>query len=339
MSRLALLVSAAIIVVAIVPLIANPLGQAALVTLIARIMIFAIAAASLNLILGYGGLASFGHAAFFGIGSYVVGILYHHYSEGTKLFGFVPGSDQLLITLPAAVLVAGLFALVIGALALRTGGVQFIMITLAFAQMLFFLFVSLKTYGGEDGITIRRANSLFFLDLRDRVTMYYVILIATVLSFAFLWRVVHSSYGAVLAGIRQSERRMTAMGIDTYRYKLYGFVLAGMMAGFAGGLLAVLMRFTSPETLHWTMSGELMIMVILGGVGTFFGPIWGAALYLVLETYLRSWTDNWQLVMGLILLLVVLGTRGGVQGLINLVGGRDHSISMNEATSADGVAR
>jgi branched-chain amino acid transport system permease protein len=141
------------------------------------------------------------------------------------------------------------------------------MITLAFAQMLFFLFVSLKTYGGEDGIIVRRANDLFGLSLRDKTTMYYVILVSMILYFGFLWRVVHSSYGTVLSGIRQSERRMTAMGIETYRYKLYGFVLAGMGAGLAGALLTIFMRFASPDTLHWTKSGELMVMVILGGVG------------------------------------------------------------------------
>lgn len=262
------------VALALFPFGAEALGQTAASSLVARIMIYAIAAASLNLILGYGGMVSFGHAAFFGIGSYVVGILYFHHAEETLLFGFIPGSDQFLITVPAAMLVAGLAALVIGALALRTSGVQFIMITLAFAQMLFFLFVSLKTYGGEDGIIVRRANDLFGLSLRDKTTMYYVILVSMILYFAFLWRVVHSSYGAVLSGIRQSERRMTAMGIETYRYKLYGFVLAGMGAGLAGALLTIFMRFASPDTLHWTKSGELMVMVILGGVGTFFGPIW-----------------------------------------------------------------
>lgn len=308
-------IALAIFCFAILPWAAEAMGQAALTGLVSRIMIYAIAAASLNLILGYGGMVSFGHAAFFGIGNYVVGILYHHHAEEVPLWGFIPGSDQLLVTLPAAVLVAGLAALIIGALALRTGGVQFIMITLAFAQMLFFLFVSLKTYGGEDGIIVRRANTLFGLSLRDKVAMYYVILGAMVLYFAFLWRVVQSSFGQVLSGIRQNERRMTAMGIAPYRYKLYGFVLAGMGAGLAGALMAVFMRFASPDSLHWTKSGELMIMVILGGVGTFFGPLWGAAAFMILHTYLAAWTEHWQLAMGLILLVIVLGTKGGIQGL------------------------
>jgi branched-chain amino acid transport system permease protein len=309
----------AIICLVVLPFAAEATGQLALVGLTSRIMIYAIAAASLNFILGYGGMVSFGHAAFFGIGNYVVGILYYHHAEGVPLWGLIPGSDQLLVTLPAAVLVAGFAALIVGLLALRTSGVQFIMITLAFAQMLYFFFVSLKTYGGEDGVIVRRANDLFALSLRDKTAMYYVILVVMVLFFAFLWRVVHSSFGTVLSGIRQNERRMTAMGVSSYRYKLYGFVLAGMGAGLAGGLMAVFMRFASPDTLHWTKSGELLIMVILGGVGTFFGPIWGAGAFLILHTYLASWTEHWQLAMGLILLAIVLGTKGGVQGLFDSI--------------------
>lgn len=312
--RMLLIVAIGCVLLALLPIVADALGQNAATSLVARIMIYAIAAASLNLLLGYGGMVSFGHAAFFGIGSYVVGILYFHHAEDTLLFGFIPGSDQFVITVAAAVLVSGIAALLIGALALRTSGVQFIMITLAFAQMLFFLFVSLKTYGGEDGIIVRRANDLFGLSLRDKTTMYYVILVSMILYLSFLWRVVHSSYGAVLSGIRQSERRMTAMGIETYRYKLYGFVLAGMGAGLAGALLTIFMRFASPDTLHWTKSGELMVMVILGGVGSFFGPLWGAAAFLILQTYLASWTEHWQLAMGLVLLFVVMGTKGGIVG-------------------------
>ncbi|MDK3018332.1 branched-chain amino acid ABC transporter permease [Pseudodonghicola flavimaris] len=305
------------------PVLADLLGESVLRTMGARIMIYAICAASLNLILGYGGMVSFGHAAFFGIGNYVVGILYHHYASGEPLWGLIPGSNQMLITLPAAMLVAGIAALIIGALSLRTSGVQFIMITLAFAQMLFFLFVSLKTYGGEDGIIVRRTNALFGLNMRDKTTVYYVILGVATLYFLALWRIVNSSFGAMLSGIRQNERRMAAMGISTYRYKLYGFVLAGMSAGLAGALMANMLRFASPDTMHWTKSGEFMIMVILGGVGSFLGPILGSAAFVTLETYLAGWTEHWPLVLGLILLIVVLGTRGGIKGLIDrLLGGR-----------------
>jgi ABC-type multidrug transport system fused ATPase/permease subunit len=207
-----------------------------------------------------------------GSGAYTVGILFTHHASGIPLWGFIPGANQLLITLPAAVLLAGIAAAAIGALSLRTGGVQFIMITLAFAQMMFFFFVALKSYGGEDGIIIRRTNEFLGLNMRDRTTLYYVILGIAALFFAGLWRVVNSSFGAVLAGLRQNERRMAALGFAPYRYKLYAFVLAGMGAGLAGALMANYLRFVSPDMMHWTKSGELMIMVILGGVGSFLWP-------------------------------------------------------------------
>ncbi len=312
-----------LVIFALMPLIADLVGKNALQTLSARILIYAMAAASLNLILGYGGMVSFGHAAYFGVGAYVVGILYSHWMSELPIFGLIPGTNQLLITLPVAMVVSGLAALVIGALSLRTGGVQFIMITLAFAQMIFFLFVSLTAYGGEDGIIIRRANEVPGLNMRDKTTVYYVILVVVVLYFAWLWRVVNSSFGQVLKGIRQNERRMEAMGIATFRYKLYAFVLAGMGAGLAGALMANFLRFTSPDMMHWTKSGELIIMVILGGLGTFFGPILGAAAFLILEFYLADWTEHWQLGLGIILLLVVLFTKGGILGAFDrLKGGR-----------------
>ncbi len=313
-----------IAIFALMPLIAELVGKNALMTLSARILMYAMAAASLNLILGYGGMVSFGHAAYFGVGAYVVGILYSHWMSEVPIFGLFPGSNQLLVTLPIAMIVSGLAALLIGALSLRTGGVQFIMITLAFAQMIFFLFVSLTAYGGEDGIIIRRANEVPGLNMRDKTTVYYVILVVAVLYFAWMWRVVNSSFGQVLKGIRQNERRMEAMGIATYRYKLYAFVLAGMGAGLAGALMANFLRFTSPDMMHWTKSGEMIIMVILGGLGTFFGPILGAAAFLILEFYLADWTEHWQLALGLILLVVVLFTKGGIMGVIaRLKGGRE----------------
>ncbi|MFN3642801.1 MAG: branched-chain amino acid ABC transporter permease [Gemmobacter sp.] len=312
--RIALGVIAAALLLAL-PQIAAALGQPALVTLATRIAVYAIAAASLNFILGYGGMVSFGHAAFFGLGAYTVGMLFHHAGAG-PMFGLIPGTTQLALTIPLAMLVAGLAAAAIGALSLRTGGVQFIMITLAFAQMLFFLFVSLTTYGGEDGLIIRRPNEFLGLNLRDRATMYYTALGFAALFFALLWRIVHSSFGAVIQGIRQNERRMAALGFAPYRYKLAAFVLSGMGCGLAGALMANVLRFTSPDLMHWTKSGELIIMVILGGLGTFFGPILGAAAFLILETTLSGWSEHWPLALGAILLVIVLFTRGGVAGLI-----------------------
>ncbi|MER8387055.1 branched-chain amino acid ABC transporter permease [Mesorhizobium sp. M1380] len=310
--RSALLAGVLIALIAL-PIAADAAGYAALTSLATRVLIYGIAAASLNLVLGYGGMVSLGHAAFFGIGGYAVGILYQQYSLDEPLFGFISGSHQLLVTLPAAIIVSGVMAAIIGALSLRTGGVQFIMITLAFAQMLFFLFVSLKTYGGDDGLIIRRTNELAGLNMRDKQVFYYVCLTITVLFFLVLWRVVNSRFGNVLVGLRQSERRMAAIGLPAYRYKLMAFVISGMGCGLAGALMANFLRFASPDMMHWTKSGELMIMVILGGVGTLFGPLLGAAVFTVLESVLASWTENWQLGLGFILLFVVLYTQGGVQ--------------------------
>lgn len=317
------LLAGVLIALIALPVLADAAGYAALTSLATRVLIYGIAAASLNLVLGYGGMVSFGHAAFFGIGGYAVGILYQHYSLDEPLLGFIPGTNQMLITLPVAVVLSGVMAAVIGALSLRTGGVQFIMITLAFAQMLFFLFVSLKTYGGDDGLIIRRANELPGLNMRDKHTVYYVCLTIAVLFFALLWRIVNSRFGNVIVGLRQSEKRMAAIGLPAYRYKLMAFVISGMGCGLAGALMANFLRFASPDMMHWTKSGELMVMVILGGVGTLFGPLVGAAVFIVLESILASWTENWQLGLGLILLLVVLYTQGGVQALgARLIGKR-----------------
>lgn len=308
----------AVLLVALIalPPVANAAGNPALVSLAIRALIYGIAAASLNLALGYGGMISFGHAAFFGLGGYVVGILYQHYTQEDLFLGLVPGTNQLLVTLPATLVVCGAAAALIGALSLRTGGVQFIMITLAFAQMLFFLFVSLKAYGGSDGLIIRRANELFGLNMRDRQTYYYVCLAISAIFFFLLWRLVNSRFGNVLVGLRQNERRMAALGLPAYRYKLAAFVISGMGAGLAGCLMANFLRFASPDMVHWTMSGELMIMVVLGGVGTLFGPLIGAVAYVVLESFLSSWTEYWQLGLGFVLLFVVLYTSGGIEALL-----------------------
>jgi branched-chain amino acid transport system permease protein len=301
---------------AVLPFAAAAIGQPSLTTLATRIVILGIGAASLNLLLGYGGLVSFGHAAFYGVSGYVIGILYAHMRE--PFLGVVPGTDQLLLTLPIAILVSGLFALVLGALSLRTSGVQFIMITLAFAQMLFFLFVSLKAYGGDDGLSIRRRNALPFIDTRNDTTFYFVCLTIAALYFAFLRRLIASRFGLVLGAIRQSERRLAVIGIPTYRYKLAAFVISGMGMGLAGALMANYMRFVSPDMLHWTQSGEFMIMVILGGVGTWLGPALGAAILILLETFLAGWTEHWQVILGPLLVLIVLFGRDGTTRVARL---------------------
>jgi branched-chain amino acid transport system permease protein len=212
------------------PFLANAIGDPALITLATRIAIYAIAAASLNLILGYGGLVSFGHAAYFGVGGYAVGILNQHFVSGDPWLGFIPGTNQFLISLLAAMAVSGLCAFILGALSLRTTGVQFIMITLAFAQMLFFLFVSLKTYGGDDGLIVRRRNVLFDLRMADDTVFYFVCMTIAIVYFLLFARLVRSGFGLVLGGVRQNERRLEAIGISTYQYKLTAFVIAGIGA-------------------------------------------------------------------------------------------------------------
>ena len=287
-----------------------------MIGLATRIVIYAIAASSLNLILGYGGLVSFGHAAYFGVGAYAVGMLYFHFSNAEPFLGLFPGTNQLLVTIPVAIVTSAIFALVLGALSLRTAGLQFIMITLAFAQMVFFLFVSLKYYGGDDGLIVRHRNVLFNLDMADDTTFYFVCLaIAAVYIFLF-WRLAESRFGLVLGGIRQNERRLAAIGISTYRYKLVAFVIAGAGAGLAGALMANFAKFVSPDLLDWSQSGELMIMVILGGGATLFGPLIGAAILIGLETVLTGWTEHWQVFLGPFLILVALFTRGGVLSLL-----------------------
>jgi branched-chain amino acid transport system permease protein len=299
------------------PAAAKAIGDPSLIGLAARIAIYAIAAASLNLILGYGGMISFGHAAYFGIGGYVVGILYHHFVDGSSFLGFIPGTNQFLITVPAAIIVSGLFALVLGALSLRTSGVPFIMITLAFAQMLFFLFLSLKAYGGDDGLIVRRRNLLFDLNMADDTTFYYLTVAIAVIYFIGFARLVRSPFGLVLGGIRQNERRMAAIGVSTYQYKLTAFVIAGMGAGLAGALMANYSKFVSPDMLHWTKSGDLMIMIIIGGTGTLLGPVLGAAVLIGLETFLTSWTEHWKFILGPILIVIVLFSTGGLTSLFS----------------------
>ena len=301
------------------PFLGATLNVSAIVGLGTQILIYAIAAMSLNLILGYGGMVSFGHAAFFGIGGYVVGILYQHFAEGSSFLGLLPGSSAFLVVVPLAMLVSGAAAAIIGAFSLRTGGVQFIMITLAFAQMLFYVFVSLKTYGGDDGLMMRRRDALPFVDTRDDTTFYFLCLVLAALWFALTAVLVRSPFGFVLTGLRQNERRMAAMGVAPYPYKLAAFVIAGMGAGLAGALMANYLRFASPDMMHWAKSGELMMIVILGGVGTLSGPLLGAAALVLLETSLTAATENWQLPLGVTLLAVVLFTQGGLSAILRRV--------------------
>ena len=296
---------AGLLALAALPLVMQQLDQPFYVVLASRILIFALVATSLNLVVGFGGMVCFGHAAFFGAGAYVVAILMVH------------GVSSAWISWPAAVAVASGAALLIGAISLRTRGVYFIMITLAFAQMVYYIFVSLKVYGGEDGLPMPgRSQVGLGLNLKSDITFYYVVLALFSMAFFFTARLVNSRFGRVLQGIRENETRMEAAGYPVYRFKLIAFVLAGALAGLGGALLANQNQLASPTMLHWTQSGILLIMVILGGVGYLYGGLLGAAVLLLLEELISSHTIHWQLGVGLVLLAVVLFAPNGLSTLL-----------------------
>ena len=309
------LVLVLVAVLVVLPLLAVVLGEPFYVRLATRIVIFALAAVSLDLILGYAGMVSFGHAAFVGVGAYVVGAMFAGASAAGG--GFGTAGNPALVVWPLAALVSAVAAVAIGAICLRTAGIGFIMITLAFAQMLFYLFTSLRTYGGADGIALWNRSTLPGpLDLDDNLVFYYVCL-ALLLALLYAGtRLIDSRFGRVLRGCRDNERRMRALGFPTFRYKLVAFAIAGGVAGLAGALLADATLFVGPAYLHWSRSGELIVMVVLGGMGTLFGPVLGAAALLLLEEFLAEWTEHWQILLGPILLAVVLFARQGIYGLL-----------------------
>ncbi|MEM9732217.1 MAG: branched-chain amino acid ABC transporter permease [Pseudomonadota bacterium] len=307
------------------PWILEAFGEGFLITLASRICIYALAAMSLNLILGYGGMISFGHAAYFGVGAYVVGILAQHGFEGSTVLGITP-PNSMAITLPLSMLIAGVTAAILGALCLRTAGAYFIMITLAFAQMLFFLFVSLEGYGGDDGIIMLGGrNTLGPVDTASDAQFYWLCL-GLLLAFIFInHRLVRSRFGQVLQACRQNEPRLAALGCNVNHYKLTAFTIAGAVAGLAGGLLANHAEYVSPDYVHWTKSGDLMIMVILGGLGIALGPVVGAAAFLLLEEFLPVMfesmglpllKEHWRIVFGPLLICIVLFARGGLLGTL-----------------------
>ncbi|HUZ32338.1 MAG TPA: branched-chain amino acid ABC transporter permease [Xanthobacteraceae bacterium] len=300
---------AVVAALALVPLYTTLTGNAFLLTLFTRVVILAIGAVSLNLIMGYGGMVSFGHAAYLGIGGYAVGILAKE--------GFGSGYVQW----PVAVAASALYALVVGALSLRTRGVYFIMITLAFAQMIYYVAIGLDRYGGDDGLTIyQRSTFGGILDLNNKTVFYYVCFAILLAGIYLVARIVNSRFGLVIQGSRANERRMRAIGFPTFRYKLVCFVIAGALCGLAGALLANHTNFISPAMMHWTRSGDLIVMVVLGGLGTLFGPLIGAVVFLLLEEGLSRLTEYPDLILGPILLCVAIYAHGGIEGLLR--GGR-----------------
>jgi branched-chain amino acid transport system permease protein len=308
-----------IVVFALMPVFVQFSGQIFYLDIFSRIMILAIAALSLNMLIGYGGMISLGHAAFLGIGAYCVGIpVYYEIYNGW-------------IHLALAIVACGVFALVTGAISLRTKGVYFIMITLAFAQMVYFTFVSLEEYGGDDGLVIElRSEFGSWLDLEDNIALYYTIFGVLLLSLFFVHRLVHARFGRVILGSKFNERRMQSLGFETYRYRLVCYVISGILCGIAGLFLGNFTSFISPEMMDWTRSGELIFMVILGGTGVLFGPVVGAGVFILLEVWLPQIItfinglglgaklphELWHLIFGVTLIAVVLFGRGGIHGLL-----------------------
>jgi branched-chain amino acid transport system permease protein len=296
---------ALVILLALVPVYARLTGDPFVMTLFTRVLIMALAALSLNLIMGFGGMVSFGHAAYLGIGGYAVGILA---KEGIGS-GFVQW--------PAAIAASALYALVVGALSLRTRGVYFIMITLAFAQMIYYVAIGLDRYGGDDGLTIyHRSQFGGLVDLSNNTLFYYLCFAILLAGIYLVWRIVNSRFGLVIRGARSNERRMRAIGFPTFRYRLVCFVIAGAMCGLAGALLANHTSFISPAMMHWTRSGDLMVMAVLGGMHAMFGPLIGTMTFLLLEEGLSRITDYPNLILGPMLLFVALYVHGGIDGLI-----------------------
>lgn len=277
-----------------------------------RIMLLGMAAMGLNLVLGYGGMVSFGHAAFIGIGAYCVGI--------GQFYGLMNGWAHILLSIA----VCASLGLVIGYLALRTTGIYFIMITLAFAQMLFFLFVSLEQFGGDDGMSIDRAEFLL-IDLYEPLRLYFLIWAMLALVALLLMFVVRSRFGVTLRAIKSNESRVEAMGLVPLHFKIIGYVISAVICGLAGTLFASWQEYVSPDIMHWTRSGELMIIIILGGLGTLAGPLLGAIVFLLLEEFLPlmlgalapAYAENWMVLFGPLLIMVVLFGRGGLVGLID----------------------
>lgn len=293
------------IALALVPVAAAFGAETYLLGLFTRIVIFAIAAMALDLLCGYGGLVSFGHAAFMGLGAYAVGILASH------------GMTDVLISLPVALGVSALFAWFTGTICLRTRGVYFIMITLAFGQMAFFIAGSLSPYGGDDGLTVKlRSTLLGFAPLENDRVLYYVALACLAAAYLACRALVQSRFGRVFRGARENATRVTTVGFDVYRYQLMAYVIAGTLGGMAGFLLANATEFVSPAYMSWQRSGELIIMVLFGGIGTLHGAIIGAAAFILAEDWLSGLTEQWKLIFGPLLVLVVLFARGGLLGLL-----------------------
>ncbi|WP_213953773.1 MULTISPECIES: branched-chain amino acid ABC transporter permease [unclassified Variovorax] len=294
---------------AAVPIVAQATGLDFYVGFATRLLIFSLAATSLNLILGFGGMVSLGHAAYFGFGAYLVGILMQQ------------GIASAWIAWPVVMIASGVLALVIGVVSLRTKGVHFIMITLAFAQMMYYVMTSLKAYGGDDGMSLAGRSTLgtSALDLSSEPVFYWVVLAVTAAASYLLYRLINSRFGRVIQAIRENEVRMQALGYPVFRYKLACLAIAGSLAGLAGALIANQNMMVTPALLHWSQSGTLMVMVILGGMGYLSGGVLGAVVMLGLEEILSAYTTYWQFALGIILLCAVIAFPKGLAGMLERI--------------------
>lgn len=305
-----------LLALAVLPLLTQAFDQRYLLSIGTRIVIWSIAAVSLNLILGYGGLVSFGHAVFFGIGGYAVGILSAN------------GLHSGWLQWPVAIAASVFWAALIGALSLRTRGVYFIMITLAFAQLIYYVSAGLEAYGGDDGLNISRSRFTGLIDLRDKASFYWLCFALLLGTLWFCSRFANSRFGFVLRGAKSNDLRMTALGFPVFRYRLAAFTLSGAFGGLAGILLANEGAYVSPAMMSWVKSGDLIVIVVLGGMGTLFGPLYGTIAFFVLEESLpplldllrKGWGEYWQIVFGPLLVLIALYAKGGIDSLL----GRRH---------------
>ncbi|MFT7675514.1 MAG: branched-chain amino acid transport system permease protein [Gammaproteobacteria bacterium] len=295
-----------LVILALAPFILEAINQPFYLDVLSRGLIFAIAVISLNLILGFGGMVSLGHAAYIGIGAYCVGIpSYYDYYNGW-------------LHLALALSVSGIFALITGAISLRTKGVYFIMITMAFSQMVYFAFVSMEEYGADDGLVIySRSEFPEWMGMESSIQLYYWIFTILLLSIFFTWRLILARFGRVIVGSKFNEDRMKALGFDTYRYRLVCYVISAMLCSLAGVLMGNFSGFISPDIISWSRSGELIFMVIIGGAGTFFGPLIGTLTYMILEEVLSSFTIYWHLIFGVMLVALVMFGKGGIDGWLS----------------------
>lgn len=298
---------------ALLPWIASAVGESYYITFATRVLIMALAACGLNIALGYGGMISLGHALYLGLGAYAAGICAQH--------GMTGAWAQLAVALAAG----GLIACVLGPICLRTSGMAFIMITLAFAQMFYFLIVTLDDYGGDDGLPIAARATLGGLDVDDHMVFYYLVYGALLLTLLLTARMMNARFGRIVQGCKSNQRRMATLGYDTLRYRLAAYVLSALICVLAGFLLANLVRFASPSYLTWMVSGELMVMVILGGMGTVLGPVVGALVILLIEEFFANvnfglqaldnlLNEHWMAVLGLFIVIATLVVERGIYG-------------------------